>query len=372
MFIFLIWSAISIFWASFWIIAVYRLLIILLIVNFAVIIRNLAKKGDIKAEFIYISLLLGGIFQSLLGIFQFLLNRSLGFRILGESIIGPDLPGIAKIVVFGAKHIRAYGTFPHPNVLAGFLIIQIIFLFSLITKRLAQNASTKDKVPHETILTRIPTCLLLVALFLNTACFLLTFSRSAFLSLFLIGLALLLAKLAAKRKLIWLIMAITIFLLLLHGILDASRHSKIFFLSTQSLEERNSYLEVSRETIVEHPWLGLGIGQFIVQEIVSRPNWSGWQYQPVHNVYLLITAELGIVGLILFLMFLLTFINNYCKINRLPSLLTTKPYCIIIFSFLFISFFDHYFWDIKSGMIIFAIPLILDIVDRAYIRKISG
>jgi O-antigen ligase len=366
LFLFLIWSAVSIFWAPFQLIAAYRLFIILLIINFAVIIRNFIKKGDIKAEILYLGLLIGGIFQSLIGILQFLLNRSLGLKILGESILGPDLSGVAKIVVSGVKHIRAYGTFPHPNILAGFLVLQIILLVSLLARRLTQGFPANQKVPRETILARIPAWSLFFVLFINTGCFLLTFSRSAFLSLFLVGLALLLIKLVYARKKIWLIIAIAVFALLLHGFFYASRHSNNFFFSTQSLEERNQYLDVSRETIAQHPWLGIGLGQFVSQEIVSRPNWSDWQYQPVHNIYLLITSELGIVGLVLFLMFLLTLLANcfivieHTNRNKPVLRLTDSHICFIIISFLFISFFDHYFWDIKLGMMIFAIPFILN------------
>jgi len=150
---------------------------------------------------------------------------------------------------------------------------------------------------------------------------------------------------------------------LLHGSIYVSRNINIFLFSTQSIEERNQYLDVSRETISSHPVLGIGLGQFVFQETIAHPNWPGWQYQPVHNIYLLITSELGIIGLILFLTFLLTLLTN-CFIKRItrnkPVLRLTDLYiCFIIISFLFISFFDNYFWDIKPGMIIFAIPFIL-------------
>ncbi|OGI42453.1 MAG: hypothetical protein A2593_01520 [Candidatus Moranbacteria bacterium RIFOXYD1_FULL_44_9] len=50
-------------------------------------------------------------------------------------------------------------------------------------------------------------------------------------------------------------------------------------------------------------------------------------------------------------------------------LLTNYPYCIIILCYLFISFFDHYFWDIKPGIIIFAIPFILSQISFPYGEK---
>ena len=371
-YIFLIWAATSIIWAPFKLIAIYRLFIILTLVTFLIIIRNLAKKGHLKAEIIYLGLFAGGIFQSLIGISQFALGRSLGLKILGESILGADLTGVAKVLVAGVKHIRAYGTFPHPNILAGFLVLQIILLVSLLAKRLAQDDFTNEKVSHETILSKIPDWLLSVILLINISCFLLTFSRSAFLSLFLIGLALLLINIAHSRKRFWLILAIPFFALVFLGFSYVLRHPENSLFSAQSFEERNQFLIVSRETISKHPLTGTGLGQFVFQERVSHPSWPGWQYQPVHNIYLLVASELGVTGLIFFLLFLLTFIIKYCKINCLSSLLTRRPYCIIILSFLIISFFDHYFWDIKQGMIIFAIPFILYQANRLNAKKILG
>src|SRR3989339_326290 len=363
LFLFLLWLAISMIWASYWPLAFYRLFIILFMVIFVVIISNLIKKNYIQAEIIYLGLIVGGIFQSLIGISQFILNRSLGLRILGESIVGPCLPGAAKIIVSGVKHIRAYGTFPHPNILAGFLIIPIVLLILMISKRFKLSKSNDNIVSHETILARIPTWFAITVLIIIIGCFFITFSRSAFLSLFLVGASFLLINLASLRRKIWLIIAIIIFVTLFHGLIYASRHSGIFFFSTQSLEERIQYQNVSRETIAMHPFAGVGLGQFVSQEIVSRPYWPSWQYQPVHNIYLLIASETGIVGLMFFLLFLLTYLNNYCNINYLLKSLTSNAFCILILSFLTISFFDHYFWDIKMGMIIFSVPFILQIAS---------
>ena len=367
--LFFLWLAISIFWSPFQLIAIYRLFIILSILIFVLIIHNLARKGLIKAEILYLSLIMGGIFQSLIGICQFILNRSLGLKILGESLLGPNLPGVAKIIVSGVKHIRAYGTFPHPNILAGFLVIPIILLVSILLKRFGRGKSNSHNVSHEAILSKIPTWLLLAFLAINLGCFLLTFSRSAFLSLALVPLILLIINLVQQNKRIWLFALVAFFVMLFHVFFIVSRDHSHFIFSTHSLEERNRYLDVSRETITKHPLLGVGLGQFVFQEIVSHPDWAGWQYQPVHNIYLLITSELGIVGLMLFLLFLLTYLYNYCLMRNTPVLLTNNLFCIILLSFLFISFLDHYFWDLKSGMIIFAVPFILHIANCADVAK---
>lgn len=67
-----------------------------------------------------------GVLNSLIGIGQFLLQHSVGLFWLRESLIGPDIPGVAKIIIGGQKYIRIYGLFPHPNILAGFLLLSIL------------------------------------------------------------------------------------------------------------------------------------------------------------------------------------------------------------------------------------------------------
>ena len=76
-----------------------------------------------------------------------------------------------------------------------------------------------------------------------------------------------------------------------------------FFIN--SLKERILYLTVSRETILSSPLFGLGIGQFVINmENIVNIRLEIWQFQPVHNVFLLIWSELGIIGLFIFIYFL--------------------------------------------------------------------
>ena len=72
--------------------------------------------------------------QSLLVIAQFIKQGSLGgvFYFFGERFFTPATPGIANASINGELLFRPYGTFSHPNVLAGFLLISLIsLLFSL-------------------------------------------------------------------------------------------------------------------------------------------------------------------------------------------------------------------------------------------------
>ena len=394
--IFLGWIGLSIFWSQYRPIAVYRFFTLIEIVLFAILaIKSLDNIKWLKMAFF--AIIANGLFQSLVGIAQFIHNGSLGLRVFGESIIGSNIDGVAKILINGEKHIRAYGTFPHPNILAGFLLIPLFLIIGefiqrkflltsfrpfpcqyephpnplLIKERESVNLPPLNKgrvgvgcknVSHETFLEFIPGWALFAILFITGLGFFLAFSRSAFLGLF-VGLVVFFVGIAFMRPLHRILkdnfklFASSIIALIFIITLLSTNTS---FFSNQSLQERNLYQNVSYETILKHPPAGVGIGQFVISEYQNHPNLENWQYQPVHNIYLLAFSELGIVGLIFFLLWIFSALRWGSGKNRNTGLLLTRLsfYCIIL-SFLFIAFFDHYFWDIKLGTIIFTLPLIV-------------
>ena len=361
--LFLIWTMLSVSWSVYKPIAIYRTANLLVIIAFiSILAANLRDKKRLKIAFF--ALLLNGVFQSALGIAQFLNNGSVGLHFLGESIVSQNLPGVAKIVIAGEKHIRAYGTFPHPNVMAGFLLIPVFLLVSSLLFRTRQAQGVSEKVSHETFFSGIPRKGAIVSLAVVSLGFFLTFSRSAFLGLFFGLLALFLvnfkSKFACFKPLQRRVFYIKVFLLLLLIICVSFvllRNTSLF--SRQSLAERNFYGNVSRATISEHPIFGIGIGQSVFSEFKNYPDLEGWQYQPVHNVYLLIFSELGAIGLILFLLFLFNIVRHCVWRERDTKLsLTHLAFYFIIISFLFLALFDHFFWDIKIGMITFALAII--------------
>jgi O-antigen ligase len=401
LFMFLAWVGLSIFWSQYRPIAAYRFLIFIEITFFAFIaLKSLNQPKWLSLAFF--AIILNGLFQSLLGIAQFIHNGSLGIRFLGESIVGPNIDGVAKILIDGEKHIRAYGTFQHPNILAGFLLVPLFMIISnSVQRKLALTSSRPspcqgegddnspllykerdgvrcDNVPHETFLGFIPRWVLFAILFITGLGFFLTFSRSAFLGFF-IGLVIYFVGVAHMRPLhriskdnfkllISLITALIFIIILLLA--------NTSFFSNQSLQERTLYQNVSCETILKHPLAGVGIGQFVMNEYRSHQSLESWQYQPVHNTYLLAFSELGITGLIFFLLWIFSIvkwgIGKNGNTDLLHSLLLTilYIYCIIS-SFLFLAFFDHYFWDIKIGTLIFVLPFVLILALAANSKKCS-
>ena len=385
------WTGLSIFWSQYRPIAIYRFLTLAEIVFFAFVAIKCLKNGKWLNLAIF-ALVFNGLFQSLLGIAQFIHNGSLGIHFLGESIIGSNIDGVAKILINGEKHIRAYGTFPHPNILAGFLIIPLFLILAEFAQRwflptsshptpsllLIRGGGLTDhfplldkerarvrcnKVSHETLLAAFPDWTLSTMALITGSGFILTFSRSAFLGLFL-GLLVYILWIAHSRDLIEKFISyykFSIFFIITLILIAIISMDATSIFSNQSLQERQLYQHVSYETISIHPVAGVGIGQFVFSEYLNRPNLQTWQYQPVHNIYLLIFSELGAVGFVLFLLFLISMILRIYKNkkNRGDYNLTYIAYYCIMLSFLVISLFDHYFWDINLGLLTFALPLII-------------
>jgi len=133
------------------------------------------------------------------------------------------------------------------------------------------------------------------------------------------------------------------------------------FIST-SFIDRLIFQNVSRETISENLILGVGMGQFVSQmDDYSKMPLLKWQFQPVHNVFSLVWAELGLIGLILFIFFILALFRSLLEIPKnVPQLIPLKMLSSELFlAFIIMSLFDHYFWDIQQGQGLFWIIMAL-------------
>ena len=70
------------------------------------------------------------LFEFLLGVCQVVIQSSLGgiFWLLGERSFDIATPGIARASWLGEVFLRPYGTFSHPNSLAGFILVCLVLL----------------------------------------------------------------------------------------------------------------------------------------------------------------------------------------------------------------------------------------------------
>ena len=90
----------------------------------------------------------------------------------------------------------------------------------------------------------------------------------------------------------------------------------------RALSDRIFYNNVSRETISDNFITGSGPGAFIFQidrylERNNIPqNLEHWEYQPVHNIYLLICSEIGIIGFVIFCLIIMEIMSNSVNVMR--------------------------------------------------------
>lgn len=348
-------------------------------------------------------IILSSYFQSLLAIYQFLYQENLFYsplmhKLTGETILAPDLPGIAKIGEEGEKLIRAYGTLPHPNLLGGFVVFSLfISLYLYIEHRdsLLSSDSLRFKAYNKVFQKYFKSVfwfLIFTAQFLALT---LSFSRSAWLS-FIIGSivftilahnrAKIVSRETIKKNLLYkykeLVLSTAFIAFLIIGNFDlisnrvsqdiSSRNTT----SSQSanlptndtFEDRSFFNNVSRETISRTPFFGSGPGTSIFQigsfleKADKNQKIEPWQYQPPHNIYILSTSEIGIIGFIILISIIILSIKNTIKkiVSRetIPNEKIFKA-CIlsILAGFIFISFFDHYLWTLQQGQIIFWITI---------------
>jgi len=305
------------------------------------------------------TLLASGLFQSLIAFGQYASQKSLGLKFLAESPLSAETAGVAKFVVNGVRIIRPYGTFPHPNLLAVFLFLGIFcfyYLWLINDKKL-----------------RITNYgLQIIGLLVLLTAFLLTFSRIIIVIFLLASLIYFVfifwrAKKAKDKKLFYKIV-IALLLIMGYGLLITylawSEISSRFSVSLteQSVSLRAFYTQTAFSFIKTSPWLGVGIGNFVWEMRQILDLLAGWIHQPVHNIYLLIASETGLIGLVIFLLFLFQLFRRRCQkdssfVTDYELRITNYGLLTIGYSFLFISLFDHFFWTLQQGQLMFWLVL---------------
>lgn len=221
---------------------------------------------------------------------------------------------------------RAFLPFFSPNLLAGYLIAIILICLSVTI----QKRKKKDGL------------FFLSAFCLLVSSFTLFFTKSVggwLVFIIIFSLFLLLGKLLDKKSVL-----ITLFLIALFSGIVANRELKEvrFKKPLFSLDKRISYWKETAKIIGQHPLMGVGPGNFSLKET-----------RAAHNSYLQIWAEMGILGLLSWLMIVFVFIksgiknlysgNSYYSLGILMSGLFFLTHNLIDFSF-FISQSAFLFW----------------------------
>ena len=293
------------------------------------------------------ALILSGVWQSLFAIQQFLDQKIIANKWLGMAAQAPQTLGVPVVEADGTRWLRAFGTLPHPNILAGFLIVSLILIIGSYT--LTQHKRWKKILPLFFILNSI-------ALFTTLSrAAILTFVILIILLPFLARKQAMLAKSATKFALIFL--CVTVLFTVMYPSLIFSRASGNSYVENVSNTTR---VEQYREfgAVIKQNWLtGVGLGNYPAAIETLKPNLAAWTYQPIHNTYLLIFAELGLLGLGAIILLIIFIALQLRRVNISVQRITAIT-CLTGITLL--ALFDHYLWSFYFGLMLTAIIFALE------------
>ena len=298
-------------------IAFYKFLKILEFTSLFVVFKTI----KINKKIFFYPLILGGFVQLFLSLFHLINQRSIQgiFYYLGERYFTSAVPGIAKASLSGMEILRPYGSFSHPNSMAGFYLLIYAFVLGIDFR--------KNQLLKNIVLTM---CIFLI---------LISFSKVAIFSLLIVNIIFLIKTFKKSLcKFCSVSRVIVLFLL-----------SLIFFYAKTdplSVFKRLELIKNSVSLILKYPITGVGIGNYLIAQDKLASASTIFPPQPVHNIIFLLAAEVGIfLGFaIIFLIF-----KYFYKFKKINSLI----FCFAVL--LITGFFDHYWMTLQQNVLLLAV-----------------
>jgi O-antigen ligase len=283
------------------------------------------------------ALLVGLVIHSVVGFAQLAVLPVVG--------IVPQYRGIS-VVFNGAEHwLRVYGLSSHPNLLGGHLAVGVILILGLVI--LSQGRQR---------------FWLIAAWLMCWLTLLLTFSRSAWLGVCSGGLLALIllvrgGHLARSRfKLLAALAAASlgltaIFILRFQPFLVNRIEVAIVSYETQAIVQRLDAARLAVRIFAEHPLTGVGLAQ----SVVATRNLLGTPIDWIHNVPLLIAAELGVGGIALIGLMLIAL--GAIGLQRWQTRSISMWQALVggaLIALVIAMQFDHYVWTAPQGGLLWA------------------
>ncbi|PIT88715.1 MAG: hypothetical protein COU29_00490 [Candidatus Magasanikbacteria bacterium CG10_big_fil_rev_8_21_14_0_10_36_32] len=297
------------------------------------------------------TLWLSGVVQGVLAVQQFFYQKIIGSKWLGMSAQNSSDSGVSVVQFGDERWLRAYGSFGWPNSLG--IYLAVIFVLGLILY--FYFSKTKWRI------------LILVGQLIILTGLLLSFSRGAWLAA--VGGLLIFGLIAwnnlpfeftrrkfysqfVKQLAVYAVLVIS--LVTIYFPVFTNRFNTGNYLEYLSITERQDQLNVAGQMISDNLFFGVGPGlytNYLARYFVS-PTYG--VYQPVHNIFLLALAELGIFVFLFILVFVFWLIK---KIGR------AGPIYFSVLTVLFLAgFYDHFLWSLYAGQLIWWVVLALGLM----------
>ena len=276
------------------------------------------KASKLSRKQTLIVLLTSALIQLPLVLVQLISKQSLQgiFYFLGERYFRLSTPGIAKASLTGVEFLRPYGTFSHPNSLAGFYLF--LYFFVLSSKKFTKYLFLKNSfllISSLLVFFSFSKTAIVVLLILNTGYYILNTKYRCFICSF------------AK---ILIFAAVSLIFLQVK--------SDPFSLEKRLQLIKNSFLIIQRSLL-----FGVGSGNYLVAQNKLVQPFSNFLNQPVHNIFLLFINEWGVVGTIAGLFFLKPLLKFVFKKNVWLLLVV-----------LLTGLFDHYWLTLNQNLFVLA------------------
>ncbi|MCL4868756.1 MAG: O-antigen ligase family protein [Anaerolineae bacterium] len=285
------------------------------------------------------------LLQSLVALLQFIRQQDLGWQAMGE--ISMAVPGLVSVIRVGeAQIIRGYGLTPHPNILGGMLVSGMFLLLPWFLQ-----ARRGGRV------------FWLLILGISMAGAMAAFSRSAWLAGLLAG--------GLFLGLIWLtpawrpqvgrltlipvaaaLLILTTFFALRPELFLARFTPAASYTESRSLDERSGLSEWAWQLVETYPLTGVGAGGFALAVREQAEGRLNVRPQPVHSIPLLVTAELGIVGGMLWLWLMVApLVGTIWAWRRQQLTLWGLGLAAALLALAITDLFDFYSWGWVQGQL---------------------
>lgn len=247
--------------------------------------------------------------STLLGIFYW----------FGERAISVTTPDAAVAVLNGNLFMRPYGTFSHPNSMAGFFLLVYFFVLTFPAFK---------PFPR----------LRAITMFLSMLIIFITFSKTV-IGIFVLINVLVFAGVLFQNKCRLCGIARFIVLVAVAAVFTLPAGDPF------TLTKRVSLTDNALQIISQNPITGVGLGNYLYAQSEFPNPYTSYFLQPVHNILLLFLSETGLIvgGILLYL--------GFKKINPLFSN-KTFIYC---FAVVFLSgMMDHYWITLQQNLLLTA------------------
>ena len=302
-----------------------------------------------------IAFVIGALLQAGIGFGQYAAQHDVGLRWLGETLLRTDMRGVAVFFdVAGGKILRAYGTLPHPNILAAYLLVAFWFVVWLWVRN-------RNGERGHALVWQIAIAILVVGQYL-------TFSRTIIAAWVASLVGVCIAVYTPRISLLWVSIAeirrrLRVVLLTV-GIVSAG-FIVLFWPqvlarltisgSDEAVRLRIMYNAEAASTglsrVLHINWTGVGIGNFTSWLSVYDRALPAFLVQPAHNIYLLAYSEVGLLGLLGWLAWLAAVAGLMRRAHQGQPVLRAGI-AVLFVAMLGVGMLDHFFWTLQQGRIL--------------------